>query len=92
MATAEDKAAERLLQDIKDRDAQTGPVVGWGSKYDHSRIQHTGYHRDSYELAAGDRHELLERIRAQMQNRGLVEDASNDINAMLTILDEEAAR
>jgi hypothetical protein len=58
---------DRLLEDIKERDAQTGPVVPWGSKYDHSRIAHRSYHRDSYELAAGDRHYLLGLLRAALQ-------------------------
>jgi hypothetical protein len=58
---------DRLLEDIKERDAQTGPVVPWGSAYDHSRIQHKGYHLDNYEIAMGDRHYLLRLLRAALQ-------------------------
>ncbi len=59
----------RLLQDIKERDAQTEPTpiralpLGqMGSKYDHARRPSSTYHLDSPDIAMGDRHYLLEII------------------------------
>jgi hypothetical protein len=59
----------RLLEDIKDRDAQTEPTPDRalplgkpGSKYDHARRPVSTYHLDSPDVAMGDRHYLLEII------------------------------
>lgn len=66
---------DKLLRDIRDRDAQTelvpasrAPLGRRGTAYDHARQQHSDYHLDSDEIAMGDRHMLLVWLREVPRN------------------------